>query len=351
MNKKQLFLFGLLLCFFQGMAQFEFKGSVDTNKWDGQVYLSVIDNYRKLNGVHTEQILMQTPILEDGSFLFSGDLLADSNQFYRIHVDTCSEAEQTANHFTGHCVNSKSVAFIANNRNSISFPMSFESQIFCDISASHPVAASLLKVDSLQEAMRYEFTGTDSRAQRNLSMQQWFTKMHEFGLTQNEPLVELYIHAQLTDRSTDLYDYYKKDLVNNNYYKELGARLNEHYPNSSYTEQYNNELAADLFQLKSPEVKKANWPYFIYAGILVLLVINMVYWNRKRLINKRAKDAPELTPQESRILELILKNQTNKEIAATLFVSHSTVKSHINNLYRKLGVKNREQLKSLYNKA
>jgi DNA-binding CsgD family transcriptional regulator len=48
-----------------------------------------------------------------------------------------------------------------------------------------------------------------------------------------------------------------------------------------------------------------------------------------------------LSLQERKIMELMLDGKRNKEIAAVLNVDISTVKTHINNIYRKLGVKNR----------
>ncbi|MBK9125080.1 MAG: response regulator transcription factor [Chloroflexi bacterium] len=49
------------------------------------------------------------------------------------------------------------------------------------------------------------------------------------------------------------------------------------------------------------------------------------------------------TPREIEILELIAQGCSNTEIAAELVISHSTVKTHINNLYRKLAVRSRVQ--------
>ena len=55
----------------------------------------------------------------------------------------------------------------------------------------------------------------------------------------------------------------------------------------------------------------------------------------------------KLTNQEQKTLSLILTDKSNKEIASELFISVSTVKSHINNLYKKLNVTSREEVKSL----
>ena len=48
------------------------------------------------------------------------------------------------------------------------------------------------------------------------------------------------------------------------------------------------------------------------------------------------------------IQEKIAEGKSNKEIASELFISLSTVKTHINNLYKKLDVSSRDDLKSLF---
>jgi LuxR family maltose regulon positive regulatory protein len=50
-----------------------------------------------------------------------------------------------------------------------------------------------------------------------------------------------------------------------------------------------------------------------------------------------------LSERELEVLRLISKGLTNQEIAAILVVATSTVKSHINHLYGKLGTNRRTQ--------
>ena len=57
--------------------------------------------------------------------------------------------------------------------------------------------------------------------------------------------------------------------------------------------------------------------------------------------NKEEKDKPELTEREHAVLQCIPHGERNKEIAARLGISESTVKSHLANIYYKLGVDSR----------
>jgi two-component system, NarL family, response regulator LiaR len=62
----------------------------------------------------------------------------------------------------------------------------------------------------------------------------------------------------------------------------------------------------------------------------------------------RTPESPEalteaLTEREVEVLELIARGKANKQIARELFVAISTIKTHVNNLYRKLDVTSRTQ--------
>lgn len=53
------------------------------------------------------------------------------------------------------------------------------------------------------------------------------------------------------------------------------------------------------------------------------------------------KEQYELTKREVEILKEVYDGKSNQQIAEELFISESTVKAHVYNLFRKLGVKNR----------
>ena len=58
----------------------------------------------------------------------------------------------------------------------------------------------------------------------------------------------------------------------------------------------------------------------------------------------RPRELPErLSGREHEVLQLLAAGKSNRRIAADLFVSVGTVKTHLNNLYRKLGARSRTQ--------
>ncbi len=350
--KKFFFLIITIFCGYYVNAQHLFSGYVDAERWQEDVYLSVIEDYRKISGVYSEQIIKKVQADANGYFEFNGSNLNADHRIYRIHVDNCIDVEQNLNHFEGHCSDSKEILFIAKNTDTIVFPFSFDNQMFCSISSSNPKTSAFIKIDSLKEDMRFAYGEFRSEANRKLNNKKWFKTLQDFGEDLNEPLAELYIYAFLSDRRNNLHSYYLEDLKTTNYYDELLARLTEIYPNSSYTKQYNAELNADKFILSDKDEKPFNWNYLLYIILILSLVGNFWFWiSRKNHQSKKLSNAKEqLTKQEQNILNLLLEDKANKEIAEVLFVSLSTVKSHVNNIYKKLNVQSREEIKTLFTK-
>jgi DNA-binding CsgD family transcriptional regulator len=52
----------------------------------------------------------------------------------------------------------------------------------------------------------------------------------------------------------------------------------------------------------------------------------------------------QLSFKEKEVLHHILAGKSNKEICSTLFIEHSTLKSHINHIYKKLEVNSRKEI-------
>lgn len=54
-----------------------------------------------------------------------------------------------------------------------------------------------------------------------------------------------------------------------------------------------------------------------------------------------------LSPREEEVLQLLARKETTTQIGENLFVAPGTVKAHTSRIYRKLGVRSREELYEL----
>ena len=95
---------------------------------------------------------------------------------------------------------------------------------------------------------------------------------------------------------------------------------------------------------------KAGARAYLLKGLLrkeLLETIRAVHAGQKRVSPEIAAEIAEhaaddaLTPREADVLRLVAGGNTNKEIAARLFLTEETVKSHIRNILAKLGANDR----------
>ena len=131
---------------------------------------------------------------------------------------------------------------------------------------------------------------------------------------------------------------------------------------------YSISLASLLFLLKWLELRFIifNHSFEIYAGLIAVIFTALGIWlalklskpkietvvvekevyvnrNEKFVLDRSLVSQLGLSKRELEILSLLAQGHSNQEIAAKLFVSLSTVKTHIQNLFEKLDVKRRTQ--------
>jgi len=101
-----------------------------------------------------------------------------------------------------------------------------------------------------------------------------------------------------------------------------------------------NAYGTHIFQ----EYKTADyWKLYLMGGILLVALLSLYgyrFYKRQAIL----KLWRELSQREMDIVGLILSGKSNKEVALALSIELSTVKTHVNNIYAKLGVNNRKDL-------
>lgn len=105
-----------------------------------------------------------------------------------------------------------------------------------------------------------------------------------------------------------------------------------------------------------------NYPVLIFILILLSSFLVLIYFHFDKMkyseLRAQIKNSThsedddfktllaQLTDRQKEVYDLIIAGKTNKEIMAKLFVEKSTLKSHINQIYKKLDIKSRRDLKS-----
>ncbi|TXK07613.1 response regulator transcription factor [Flagellimonas aequoris] len=218
----------------------------------------------------------------------------------------------------------------------------------------------LLLMGSLHAGERFSFemamVPTDS-VQDSLSSREW-KKFKSFeAQLQSSQLSKTDKENQLTGYARDSLNILRVKLVamkvleeknllnrdiaeNTSYYTTLLEKLKEsEIPPSEYL--FLEEKLAYLNQeALNGSLQLSRWMN-IGLVLLVAFLGYMLFRQRKR---QDKTILPELSKQETMVRNLILQGKSNKEIANELFISLSTVKSHITNIYGKLNISNRREL-------
>lgn len=82
---------------------------------------------------------------------------------------------------------------------------------------------------------------------------------------------------------------------------------------------------------------------FIGFGILIGKLLNKQKVDEGVILNKKRAEELDFSARESEVFAEMIKGKSNKEIGESLFISESTVKTHVSNVLSKLGAKRRTE--------
>jgi DNA-binding CsgD family transcriptional regulator len=85
----------------------------------------------------------------------------------------------------------------------------------------------------------------------------------------------------------------------------------------------------------------------LLLSIAIAFTLTVTYFSLKPNFWKRNK-LSTLSKREKELFPLLLSGKSNKTICEELHIAPSTLKSHINHIYKKLGVDSRAQLAEIH---
>ena len=260
--------------------------------------------------------IANTPIDEDGYFAFNKNLFDDQNRIYKIQINGIANTIKDA---------SKLKSFILSKKDSVFFRRGNE--LFGKHTGTNAFDRRWLKLKHMEEQYQH-YLDQNSRQQYKEYLRDSLEIL----------LVKLISIKELNDKNlleTDL-------KANQAYYVAL---LEEFKASDldpieyAYLESKCALVAKDLIHRKYQMSMTFN-------ALAFLVISGLLFFLFKFIKTSRQLPVANLSKQESTIKNLILEGKSNKEIANELFVSISTVKTHITNIYSKLGVANRKELLS-----
>ncbi|CAM1369314.1 response regulator transcription factor [Tenacibaculum xiamenense] len=341
--KKEYYLIIFLSLFYSVScySQYSISGYLNSKEKNKTVYLSLL-KYNEENLISTNQILFSTQTDSTGYFEMKGKLLSDKNKLYRIHSNL--DEKNSGLQLFDNGKNKNYHNFIFSNSDTIFFPNQNQEWF------SHSQNSN--KADGeWRKSLAYELELLESYNEtKNMEAIQQVKKSYSKELklyctdSLKDPLVKLLAFSHLKNNISDLQKDYEKSPE---FYSKMQNELKQQYFGASYYLQFQEELSnLSISSIKKSYQfhKKINYLLGVLALMLLTVVFVLFLKNKKQRKQVIINEVSTLTNQEEKIAKLICEGLSNKEIASTLFISSSTVKTHIRNLYSKLEISNRQQL-------
>lgn len=322
-------------------GQYNISGYINAKEKSKTVYLSLL-KYNEENLISTEQVILSTQTDSTGYFEMKVKLLSDKNKLYRIHSNI--DESNTGFQLFDDGKNKNYHNFVFSSSDSIFFPN--KKQIwFSHSQNSNQTDREWRKFLEYELELLKGYTKTKNSEAKQQVKKSFSNELKLYCKDSlRDPLVKLLAFSHIKANIPNLEDDYKKDP---NFYTKIHSELKQQYSNTSYYLQFQDEiskLSISSINTSYQFHKKLN--YLLGAIVIILLIVMFFLFLKKRKQRKQEiiNNVSTLTNQEEKVANLICDGLSNKEIASKLFISASTVKTHIRNLYSKLEISNRQQL-------
>jgi DNA-binding CsgD family transcriptional regulator len=345
MKLKALLFLLFILHFNFAQADYVIKGNVNLGMmWKPKIYMAAIDKLDDYYKTSADLIIKTADIDENGNFILSGSNLPNEKRFYRLYLIKEVNSEFDACHyFEGEDHNFVHV-ILDNNSNIEIEPFLNTLAPFGEYNITGNKENQLMRTLADIVFPSFYFYKIKFPNEREFEEVEFQRNLKHFADTCSNPLVAL-----AAVNNTDIEHFFDD---NKTFYFDFLNRLKNELPKSAYTQNFEKKL-----NYLAGYQPSDNSGFKILSLCLLLALFGAAYYiwtlRAKLAVLKNqsvkpsipAKVTPALTKKEEEILEFIKAGKSNKEIASELFIELSTVKTHINKIYSKLGISNRNQAK------
>lgn len=335
----------IILCDAQhGIADYSITGRVNlSEQWQPQIFLAAINKLDDYYNAYPDLLVDAAFLDEDGNFSMTGNNLPDEKKYYRLYLikaensefDPCLHVGGDDHNFIHLILNSDSKLIINSDLTSPS--------PFGNYSVIGDFDNIMMKNLSNIVYPSFYFNEIKFSSELKLSQDKLNKDLINFADTCTSTIASL---AAVIN--TDFDNYFEDNVT---FYNRFSDKVNADVYDLGYQKDYQKKL---IYYGPDKETS-SDWPIELIS-FLTLIGLLSIFWNvsQHRRIKALLKekdhnkvDITQLTSKEKQILELICSGKSNKEIASELFVELSTVKTHINKLYTKLNISNRNQAMQL----
>jgi len=334
----------LLFAFCQQADAYIIQGRLKnySPKWQNKIFLAAIRSVDYFESVSSSMQINEAAIDNEGNFKLQGNNLPEDLAFYRVYL--AKTGDDGAQLLAGADHNFINLLVSNNSTISINADLQMQPIYEAQIGGSQSVTefASFYKNIYYLGKQNYYSVYT----QMHLNGQKTFELIESSVLKNNDPYYTIFALAHL--------NWTVKYADNKDFFESAVAKLKKQLPGNSYVLELDDKRMLAAFQT-SPYKAWLNMRSFeiliLLVVVLVLVVIFLLWRSRsKKPVNATALiPIDSLTQKELEIAKLIADGRSNKEISGLLFIEVSTVKSHVGNIYQKLGVTGRRELATKLN--
>ena len=293
------------------------------NSWDTVIYLSYIPTYDDMYSMSSDMIIAKTGIDSSGSFRFNMNFLPAEERLYRLHIAKKGDSPTTLiiggkdeNH----------LFLIANRSSNIYLSSSFAFPPFRYITFENSPENTAFQQISNMVFMAETSYEESSAAKRMLIEKKLEKDLLKIADTSRIALVSLYA-------------------VYENKFKNKYAENADFYNRYSKKWKHQDNAYFKSFRKALPH-KTSRLTSLSFIAFIILIVVTGVLFIPKYIPNKKRK-LQKLSIQERKVFELLRKGATNQEISTECNIGINTVKTHVHNIYSKLGIKSRKEIMNI----